>query len=107
MCGLKESAEGQELTQYLEEIFTGCLETDVDITIRIISAYWIRLFRKRRTLKINIKFRDWCTMQSVLSVFREQQGLETEGEWVSIYPDLNIITIQKRKNLKFLTAVLA
>lgn len=44
--GLKEGAEKKGLSQYLEEVFTGCLGVDTEIVMWITAAYCIGLLRK-------------------------------------------------------------
>lgn len=104
--GLREGIEGEELFQYLEEVFTGCWEADTEIVIWIASAYRLGPFRKTKKIPrdVLVRFPDWHTKRAVLNIFRKQQGLEIESFQISIYSDLSIITIRKQKNFKFVTS---
>lgn len=93
--GLREGKEGEELSQYLEKVFTGCLGADTEIVIQISSAYRLGPFKRTQTITRDglIRFLDWHTKQAELDIFREQLGLEIEGSQIAIYSDLSVISI--------------
>lgn len=77
------SRRGEEnLLQYLEEVFAGCLGADAGIEIRITTAYRIGILRKvqKTPRDVLLKLPDWPTKLATLCIFKEQQGLEIEGE---------------------------
>lgn len=55
---------------------------------------------------ILVKLLNWQVESNILEDIWELSGLEIEGSLMSVYPDLSVITINRRKNYQFLTTVL-
>lgn len=72
--GLKERVEGGNLLEYLVDLFTGHLGSDLDISIQIANAYQIGSIRKaqRRPHEIIVKFPSWVIKTKVQEIFRNE-----------------------------------
>lgn len=91
--------------KYLVDLFTSWLGSDADTTVQIVTAYRVGPLRQRqRTPKdMLIKFPSWSMKIKVQENFRQDPKLIVDGVGLSSFPVLSLITIHKRRNLKFVT----
>lgn len=52
---------------------------------------------------ITVKFPYWDTKAKLLESYWEQPEILIDGTQMNIYPDISAITLEKRKNLRYLT----
>lgn len=97
------SAMGNARGQYLEDIFSACLESDCEVVIQVISAYSVGMVREssKRQRGILVKLPSWQVKYKILENIWENSGLEIEGSAVSVYPGLSTITLKKRRHFQF------
>lgn len=90
----------------LEELFADLLGSESELKFLISEAYRIGFCNNfRKTYKyVVVKFPDWQTKNKAIELLTKEPALNIEG--IPIFPDLSIITIQKRRNLNFLTTTL-
>lgn len=90
---------------YLTELFSTCVGSESETEVTLSTAFRIGPRRKTASYPRNIiiKFPYWNMKAKILESFWEQSESVIEGYQISVFPDLSVITLKKRKLLKFLT----
>lgn len=99
----------EDVCVYLQDLFTGCVGSDSEEDIKLLSAYRVGLLKKHRQRNqrdILIKFLSWQMKLKVLETFQSDPDCLTDNSKIMLLLDLSIITLNKRRDLKFLTTVL-
>lgn len=70
---------------------------DSTVNVRITVAYRVGPLLKTQKYPrdILVRFHDWHIKQTVQGIFRDQQGLDIQGEQIKVFSDLSTITIRK------------
>lgn len=60
-CMDKDGAEGNKLKAYLKDLYSACLGADSDISVQIVTSYWIGPLHKgnRNPRDILVQFVHW------------------------------------------------
>lgn len=100
--GLKEGAEGDNLTNYLTDLFTPWLGADSEIAVSIEAAYRIWTLNPASKLPRDalIKFPNGVVKATVLASFWDQPDIVIACVKIAVYSNLSSITLKKCKNLK-------
>lgn len=86
----------------------GWIGSDCHLEMHINTANQIGYYRPthKNPKDIFVKFPNWPVKPSILEVFKEPSVLSVDGSKITLLPDLIPITLQKRKDLKFITSML-
>lgn len=81
----------------------------METPIQIVTANHTGPLKRNQQIPrdVLIKFPDWSTENTVQNLFRGGRGVSVESSKLFCFPNLSVITLWKRKNLKFLTTVLS
>lgn len=98
--GLRENAEGDDLVQFLEKLFSEWADLECKI-INISAAFGVGAYRPLninilRIYHITVKFPSWDSKAKVLEVYQSKSNLLQQGSVISIYSDLSSLTLSKK-----------
>lgn len=108
--GLKEVAEGENLSQYLENLFAACLGSDSTTEVKLKSARRLRNTGRKVGRNIDrevlISFGDLSFKSAVLDTLWDQPQIVIKWQEISFYSDLCPLTLKNLREWKFIMSKL-